>query len=156
MRAEVEELINAVTDEADCIDDLIDALRDQRIAMREGDADSVNDIMDETRDIFFEAQTCETSRNDLAKKLAAKFSCEPKAESLAAKFENDERVIFNGAVDRLTQSIFVLKSEMIIINGLIDQNEKYTSMLLSEFRRLNGDKISESGTAGYGTIQFRG
>ena len=149
MRAEVEELIDAVTEEADCIDDLIDAIREQRAAMSERDIDSVNALMDEARDIFFDAQTAETRRDDLAKKLAAKFSCEPKAASLAAKMDNEERANFNGAADRLTQSVFVLKSEMIILSGLIDQNEQYTSMLLSEWRRLNGDKISQSGTADF-------
>lgn len=149
MRAEVEELIDAVTEEADCIDDLIDAIRDQRAAMSERDIDSVNALMDEARDIFFDAQTAETRRDDLAKRLAAKFSCEPKAASLAAKMDNEERANFNGAADRLTQSVFVLKSEMIILSGLIDQNEQYTSMLLSEWRRLNGDKISQSGTADF-------
>ncbi len=149
MRAEVEELIDAVTDEADCIDDLIDAIRDQRAAMSERDIDSVNALMDEARDIFFDAQTAETRRDDLAKRLAAKFSCEPKAASLAAKMDNEERANFNGAADRLTQSVFVLKSEMIILSGLIDQNERYTSMLLSEWQRLNGDKISQSGTADF-------
>ena len=63
--------------------------------------------------------------------------------------ENDERALFNGAADRLTQSIFVLKSEMFILNGLIDQNEKFTSMLLSEFQRLNGDKVSQAGSADF-------
>ena len=149
MRAEVEELIDAVTEEADCIDDLIDAIRDQRAAMSERDIDSVNALMDEARDIFFDAQTAETRRDDLAKRLAAKFSCEPKAASLAAKMDNEERANFNGAADRLTQSVFVLKSEMIILSGLIDQNERYTSMLLSEWQRLNGDKISQSGTADF-------
>lgn len=149
MRAEVEELIDAVTEEADCIDDLIDAIRDQRAAMSEGDIDSVNALMDEARDIFFDAQTAETRRDDLAKRLAAKFSCDPKAGSLAAKMDNEERANFNGAADRLTQSVFVLKSEMIILSGLIDQNERYTSMLLSEWQRLNGDKISQSGTADF-------
>ena len=144
MRAEVEELIDAVTEEADCIDDLIDAIREQRLAMSERDIDSVNALMDEARDIFFDAQTAETRRDDLAKKLAAKFSCEPKAGALAAKMDNEEKAIFNGAADRLTQSVFVLKSEMIILNGLIDQNEQYTSMLLSEWQRLNGDKLSQS------------
>ena len=149
MRAEVEELIDAVTEEADCIDDMIDAIRDQRAAMSERDIDSVNALMDEARDIFFDAQTAETRRDDLAKKLAAKFSCEPKAASLAAKMDNEEKANFNGAADRLTQSVFVLKSEMIILSGLIDQNEQYTSMLLSEWRRLNGDKISQSGSADF-------
>ena len=144
MRAEVEELIDAVTEEADCIDDLIDAIREQRLAMSERDIDSVNALMDEARDIFFDAQTAETRRDNLAKMLAAKFSCEPKAGSLAAKMDNEEKANFNGAADRLTQSVFVLKSEMIILNGLIDQNERYTSMLLSEWQRLNGDKLSQS------------
>ena len=63
--------------------------------------------------------------------------------------DNEERAIFGGAVDRLTQSIFVLKGEMIVINGLIDQNEKFTSMLLSEFRRLNGDRVSQTGGADF-------
>ncbi|MBQ7214699.1 MAG: flagellar export chaperone FlgN [Synergistaceae bacterium] len=149
MRPEVEELIDAVAGEADCIDDLIDAIREQRAAMSERDIDSVNALMDETRDIFFDAQTEENRRSDLAKKLAAKFSCEPTAGSLAAKMHKDERALFDGAADRLTQSIFVLKSEMFILNGLIDQNEKYTSMLLSEFQRLNGNKVSQAGSADF-------
>ncbi len=149
MRPDVEELIYAVLDEADCIDDLIDAVREQREAMRERDNDAVNALMDESRDIFFDAQSHETIRNELARKLAAKYSCEPKASSLASVMTEDEKHKFNGAADRLTQSVFVLKSEMMILTGLIDQHEKYTSMLLSEWRRLNGDKLSQSGSADF-------
>ena len=149
MRAEIEALIDTVLDEADCIDDLISVVREQRQAMRERDTQSVNALMNEVRDISFEAQTHENLRSDTAKKLAAKFLCEPKASSLASVMEDDEREDFNRAADRLTQSVFVLKSEMMILNGLIDQNEKYTSMLLSEWRRLNGDTISQSGSADF-------
>ena len=159
MRPEFEELIHAVADEADCIDDLIDAIREQRQAMAARDVDSVNALMDETRDIFFETQTQDALRSDLAKKLAAKFSCEPKVTSLAAVMDNEERANFNGAADRLTQSIFVLKGEMFILNGLIDQNEQYTAMLLSEWQRLNGGKmsVSQSGTDGTQNVyDFRG
>ena len=149
MRAEVEELIDAVAGTADCIDDLIDAIREQRDAMAERDIDSVNALMDETRDIFFETQTQDAVREGLARKLAAKFSCKPTVSSLASVMDNEERAIFNGAADRLTQSVFVLKSEMIILNGLIDQNEQYTSMLLSEWQRINGDRVSQSGGADF-------
>ncbi|MDY6399209.1 MAG: flagellar export chaperone FlgN [Synergistales bacterium] len=149
MRAEVEKLISAVLDEADCIDDLIDVMREQRDAMAERDTEAINSLMDESRDISFEVQTHENIRDDLAKKLAAKFSCEPRASSLASVMQDDERDEFNRAADRLSQSVFLLKSEIMILNGLIDQNEKYTSMLLSEWRRLNGDTISQSGSADF-------
>ncbi|MBR0257938.1 MAG: flagellar export chaperone FlgN [Synergistaceae bacterium] len=149
MRPEAEELIDAVLDEADCIDDMIDAVREQREAMRRRDTDAVNALMDETRDLSFEAQSQENIRSDIARRFAAKFSCEPVASSMASVMEQDERDEFNGAVDRLTQSVFVLKSEMMILTGLIDQHEQYTSMLLSEWRRLNGDMVSQSGTADF-------
>ncbi|MBQ4431133.1 MAG: flagellar export chaperone FlgN [Synergistaceae bacterium] len=149
MRPEAEELIDAVLDEADCIDDMIDAVREQREAMRRRDTEAVNALMDETRDLSFEAQSQENIRSDIARRFAAKFSCEPVASSMASVMEQDERDEFNGAVDRLTQSVFVLKSEMMILTGLIDQHEQYTSMLLSEWRRLNGDMVSQSGTADF-------
>ena len=154
MRSEVKALIDAVNHESDCIDDLIYATRDQREAMTERDTESVNSIMNDIRDIFFDAQTADNSRNDLSKRLAAIFMCEPKASSLAGNLTENEKAIFNGAVDRLTQSIFVLKSEMIILNGLIEQNEKYTSMLLSEFQRLNGNQDSRFSRSG--CADFRG
>ena len=149
MRAEVEELINAVLDEADCIDDMIDAIREQRQAMRARDAETVNALMDETRNLSFEAQSQEKLRDSLTRKFAGKYSCETNASSLASVMEEDEKENFNGAVDKLTQSVFVLKSEMMILTGLIDQHEQYTSMLLSEFRRLNGDVMAQSGSADF-------
>ena len=149
MRAEVEKLINAVIEETDCIDDLIDAMREQRDAMQARDTEAVNSLMNETRDISFEVSTQENLRSDLAKKLAAKFSCEPKVSSLISFMAEDEQKEFKEAADKLAQSVFLLKSEIMILNGLIDQNEKYTSMLLSEWQRLNGDNISRSGTADF-------
>ena len=150
MRAEIEKFINAILDEADCIDDLIDAMREQRDAMQARDTEAVNSLMDEIRDISFEVQTHENLRSDIAKKLAAKFSCEPKVSSLASIMEDEEKKNFNEAAVKLTQSVFLLKSELLILNGLIDQNEKYTSMLLSEWHRLNGEgNISQSGAADF-------
>ncbi len=153
MRSEFESLTESVLDEADCLYDLIDAIREQRQAMRDRDEELVKNLMDEIRDIFFDAQTKESIRDDLAKKLAAKYSCEPKASSLE-KFMNDyDKANFNGAADRLTQSIFILKSEMLILNGMIDQNERYTSMLLSEWQRLSGGR-AQSGVNN--SLDFRG
>ena len=149
MRTEVEKLIDTVLDEADSINDLVVVMREQRDAMRERNTDEINELMNETRDISFEVQQYETLRNDLARKLAAKFSCEPRVSSLVSIMSEDEREKFDEAAESLKQSVFVLKSEIMILNGLIDQNEKYTSMLLSEWRRLNGDTLSQSGSADF-------
>ena len=149
MRAEVEKLINTVLDEADSIGDLVVVMREQRDAMRDRDTDTVNELMNETRDISFEVQQYETLRDDLARKLAAKFSCEPRVSSLVSIMSEDEQEKFDEAAESLKQSVFALKSEIMILSGLIDQNEKYTSMLLSEWRRINGDTLSQSGAADF-------
>lgn len=148
MRSEVQALIDAVLDEADFIDELVDVVREQREAMKARDATGVDDLLKETREILFDVETQESLRDDLAKKLAARLGGEPRANSLSALMEEDERALFNGAADRLTQSVFVLKSEMLILSGLIDQNEKYSSMLLSEWRRLMGD-VSQAGATDF-------
>ncbi len=149
MCAEVEKLINTVLDEADSISDLVVVMREQRDAMRDRDTETVNELMNETRDISFEVQKYETLRNDLARKLATKFSCEPRVSSLVSIMSEDEQEKFDEAAENLKQSVFALKSEIMILSGLIDQNEKYTSMLLSEWRRLNGDEIAKSGSADF-------
>lgn len=150
MRSDVENLVDTILDESDCIDDLIDAIREQRDSMRDGDEALINELMNEIQDIFFETQTKENIRTELTKKLASKFVCNPDASSLVENMTNEEKVYFNMAVDKLTQSVFVLKSEMLILNGLIDQNARYTSMLLSEYRRLVGE-VKKSGSS-----EFRG
>ena len=149
MRKDVQELVDAVLDESDCIDDLIEVIREQREAMRRRDTDTVNALMDESRDISFEAQSQEKQRDDIAHRFAQKYSCGTNASSLASVMADDEQEEFNRAVDKLTQSVFVLKSEMMILTGLIDQHEQYTSMLLSEWRRLNGDIVQQSGSADF-------
>ena len=132
------------------MDDLADVIREQREALKINNqrgsefVNNLNDLMDETREIFFEAQLLENQRDDLAKRLAAKFNCVPKASSLSAAMTDSERIEFNTAADRLTQSVFVLKSEMLILSGLIEHNEKYSAMLISEWRRLAGENSQAS------------
>jgi hypothetical protein len=146
VRDRVEALIDAIQDEADAIDDLIDVVQEQREALRGDGVEVLQDLMREQREIFFDVQAQESLREELAKELAAELGCEPQAASLSDAFEEDERALFNGVVDRLTQSLFELKSEMVILSGLIDQNERYSSMLLSEWRRLEGGTSRLSGT----------
>ena len=146
MRDRVKALIDAIQDEADAIDDLIDVVQEQREALKGDGVEVLQDLMREQREIFFDVQTQEALRDELAKGLAAELGCEPQASSLSDAFEEDERALFNGVADRLTQSLFGLKSEMVILSGLIDQNERYTSMLLSEWRRLEGGASRLNGT----------
>ena len=146
MRDRVKALIDAIQNEADTIDDLIDVVQEQREALRGDGVEILQDLMREQREIFFDVQAQESLREELAKELAAELGCEPQAASLSDAFEEDERALFNGVVDRLTQSLFELKSEMVILSGLIDQNERYSSMLLSEWRRLEGGTSRLSGT----------
>lgn len=148
MRSEVEGLIQAVLDEADVLDDLVDIVREQRDAVKDRASDEVDELMKELHNAFFDAQTAESLRDTQARKLAARLGCGPQSSSLSSRLEEDERPLFKGATDRLSRSVFQLKSEMRILTGLIEQNERYASMLVSECSRLMGD-VSQAGTTDF-------
>ena len=57
MRGEVEALISAVLEEADAIDDLVDVVRDQREAVKVGDAEEMDGLMKEMHEVVFDVQT---------------------------------------------------------------------------------------------------
>ena len=71
MRGEVEALISAVLEEADAIDDLVEVVRDQREAVKVGDAEEMDGLMKEMHEVVFDVQTQELRRSDRAKRLAA-------------------------------------------------------------------------------------
>lgn len=142
--------MDASDDESDALDDLIDILREQREAMKERDADDVDSLMREMQDVFFDVQTLDADRDQAAKKLAAVLGCEPYISSISAALEPNERVLFDGVSDRLANAVLTLKGEMKILTGLIEHNERYTAMLVSEWRRISGADSAD------GAANFRG
>jgi hypothetical protein len=62
----------------------------------------------------------------------------------------EERALLAGAGERLGHSVFALKSEIAILTGLIEHNERFSAMLLSEWRRL------DAGFTRFGGLDFRG
>ena len=147
----IQALIDALLKEADLIDELRDAVAEEReLIKKSGDHVAMQDLMKRIKDVFFHLQTQEVQRARLADSAAKKFGCKPRISALSQVIPEEERAPFKGAGERLGHSVFALKSEMMILSGLIDQSEQFSAMLLAEWRRL------ESSFARSGGLDFRG
>jgi hypothetical protein len=146
----VQALIHAMLDEADLIDDLLDVVVAQRESVKGGDHAAVQDLMKRVQDLSFRVQAKENQRTRLAGSVSGELGCEPHLSALSQVVPEEERALFIGAGERLGHSVFALKSEMAILSGLIEHNERFSAMLLSEWRRL------DAGFSHSGGLDFRG
>jgi len=146
----VQALIDTMLDEAELIDDLLDAVTEQRESIKNGDHAAMQVLMKRVQDISFRVQAKESQRVSLTESLSKKMGCEPYLTALAQVVPEEERALFTGAGERLGHSVFALKSEMAILSGLIEHNERFSAMLLSEWRRMDADFTHSGG------MDFRG
>ena len=146
----VQALIDTMLDEADLIDDLLDAVVEQRESVKNADHAAMQGLMKRIQGISFRVQTTENKRAGLTDSLSKEFECEPNLSSLARVVQEKDRALFVGAGERLGHSVFALKSEMAILTGLVEHNERFSAMLISEWRRLDGDFTHTGG------LDFRG
>jgi len=146
----VQALIDAMLDEADLIDDLLDAVVEQRDSIKNGDHVALQELMKRVQNIALRVQAKENQRASLTESLSKKLECEPYISALAMAVPEGERVLFTGAGERLGHSVFALKSEMAILSGVIEHNERFSAMLLSEWRRMDAEFTHSGG------MDFRG
>jgi len=137
-------------DEADQIDDLLDAVVEQRESVKIGDYAAIQCLMKRVQDISFRVQAQESKRARLTETVSAELGCEANLSALSQVVQEENRTLFMGAGERLGHSVFQLKSEMAILSGLIEHNERFSAMLLSEWRRLDTDFTRSGG------LDFRG
>ena len=146
----VEALIHAMLDEADLIDGLLDAVVEQRESIKSGNHTVMQELMKRVQDISFRVQAKESHRARLTESVSGELGCEPYISALSQVVPEEERALFIGAGERLGHSVFALKSEMAILSGLIEHNERFSAMLLSEWRRLDTEFTHSGG------LDFRG
>jgi hypothetical protein len=146
----VEALIHAVLEEADLIDELIDNVVRQRELVKNGDYAVMQEFMKDIQDGSFRIQAQENQRSRLAVSVAKDLGCEPRLSTLVKVVPEEMRSLFMGAGERLRHSVFALKSEMAVLSSLIEQNERFSAMLLSEWRRLDAGFMRSGG------LDFRG
>ena len=146
----VQALIDTMLDEADLLDDLLDAVVEQRESVKSGDYDSMQGLMKRVQGISFRIHAKENQRAGLTESLSQELGCEPHLSALSQAVPEGERALFLGAGDRLGHSVLALKSEMAILSGLVEHNERFSAMLISEWRRLDADFTHSGG------LDFRG
>ena len=133
----IQDLIHVLLDESDLIDELAGLVVEQRESIKNADQVTMQEHMKRVQDVFFRVKTQEAQRERAAASLAAELGCEPNISSLMGAIPEGDRLLLNGAGERLGHSVFNLKTEMVVLSGLIEQNERFSAMLLSEWRRLD-------------------
>ena len=146
----VRALTQVMLDEADLIDDLLDAVVEQRESIKSGNHAAMQDLMKRVQDVSFRVQAKEGHRARLTESMSGELGCEPHLSALSQVVPEEERTLFMGAGERLGHSVFALKSEIAILSGLIEHNERFSAMLLSEWRRLDAEFTHSGG------LDFRG
>jgi aspartokinase len=126
-------------DEADLIDDLLEAVVEQRESVKDGDHFVMQNLMKRVQEVAFRVQAQENKRAGITESLSKELGCEPNVSALSRAVPEEERALFIGAGERLGHSVFALKSEIAILSGIIEHNERFSAMLLSEWRRMNAD-----------------
>jgi CRISPR/Cas system-associated endoribonuclease Cas2 len=155
-QALVQPLIDTLLEEAGLIDELLAAAVEQREMVKSGDRLALQDMMKRVQNISFRVRAQEAQRERLAQTLAEELGCEAHFSAIAGALaavavaaaegaSEREAALFRGAGDRLKHSVFALKAEMTILSGLIDQNERFSAMLLSEWRRLDAGFMRSGG-----------
>jgi hypothetical protein len=152
VEARVQPLIDTLTEEAGLIDELLAAAAEQREMVKSGDRLALQDMMKRVQGISFRVRAQEAQRARLAQALAEELGCEARFSAIAGALaaagggaSGKEAALFRGAGERLKYSVFALKAEMTILSGLIDQNERFSAMLLSEWRRLDAGFMRSGG-----------
>jgi hypothetical protein len=146
----VEALIHTLLEEADLIDELIENVVRQRELVKSGDYATMQEFMKNIQAGSFRVQAQENQRARLAGSVAKDLGCAPRLSALAEVVPDESRSLFIGAGERLRHSIFALQSEIAILSSLVEQNERFSAMLLSEWRRLDAGFIRSGG------LDFRG
>jgi hypothetical protein len=154
-QALVQPLIDTLLEEAGLIDELLAAAVEQREMVKSGDRLALQDMMKRVQNISFRVRAQEAQRVRLAQALAEVLGCEAHFSAIAGALaaaaaaadnaSGKDAALFKGAGERLRHSVFALKSEMTILSGLIDQNERFSAMLLSEWRRLDAGFMRSGG-----------
>lgn len=145
-----ESLIHLLMDEANLLDELLGLIVEQRESVKKSDHAAMQDTMKRVQDVFFRIKVQEAQRTKAVESVSAELGCKPTLSALAEAIPAEERALFVGAGERLGHFVFELKSEMAILSGLIEQNERFSAMLLSEWRRL------DTGFMRAGGLDFRG
>ena len=146
----VQDLIQVLLDEADLVDELMALVAEQRESVKTADHATMQELMKRVQDVSIQIQTQEAQRERLAASVATELGCEPNLTSLKRALSERDRSLLDSAGQRLGHAVFALKAEMIILNSLVEQNERYSAMLLSEWRRLDAGFMRSGG------LDFRG
>lgn len=132
------QLLQTLRRQTEAIRQVVDLVRQQREALKEGRLDLLNDLLRSTDRAQREAAAAESLRQVSVQKLSAEQDCEPTLDALVARMGEDEarEVQEEGAALRLV--VAEAQDEMHTLSTLVEEHKALNEMMLGEWRRLGG------------------
>lgn len=129
------ELIQNLSSQTEAIEVVLEVVKNQREALREGRLDLLTDLMHELDRAQRKASVAESLRSVLVNKIASAEGCEPTLDSLIAT-SGDQKDELNSAGKKLRKAVLDAQSEIQILNNLVEESKALNEMMINEWRRL--------------------
>ncbi len=132
------QLLQTLRRQTEAIRQVVDLVRQQREALKEGRLELLNDLLRSTDKAQREAAAAESLRKTSVQKLAAERDCEPTLDALVAQMPEVDAQDIQEAGTALRQVVSEAQDEMNTLSTLVEEYKALNEMMLGEWRRLGG------------------
>ncbi len=129
------QLIQHLSSQTEAIEAVLDVVKRQREALKEGRLELLSDLMHELDRAQRQASVEESLRAALVSKIALEQGCDPTLDALASiSGANRDELISVGKA--LRKAVTKAQSEVQILGTLVDESKTLNEMMINEWRRL--------------------
>ena len=138
------QLIQHLSSQTEAIEAVLDVVKRQREALKEGRLELLTDLMQELDRAQRQASIEESLRTALVAKIAAEQGCEPTLDGLASIADVGREGLLSAGKD-LRKVVTKAQSEIQILGTLVEESKALNEMMINEWRRLGSTSSEISG-----------
>ncbi|SMG18698.1 flagellar export chaperone FlgN [Dethiosulfovibrio salsuginis] len=138
------QLIQHLSSQTKAIEAVLDVVKRQREALKEGRLELLTDLMQELDRAQRQASVEDSLRSALVTKIASEQGCDPTLDSLVA-VSGPKRDELLSAGKALRKTVTKAQSEIQILGTLVEESKALNEMMINEWRRLGSTSSEVSG-----------
>jgi hypothetical protein len=141
----VDSLVEASRNQEAALADLLEILKRERDALKEGKAELIPGLLSELQEGSSRAMGAEAERDSKARRLAEELGCRAVASEICTKLEPEERGRLRLASRELMSAVSSLKEINFILSRQADEHRQLAEMVLDRLRAISAPSGAEAG-----------